>query len=976
MIEFNSMTLKPVLLRLKPIAQRFLICVATALVISLLFASCTDDKSKVRDELRAGFKDPPIKARPKVYWWWLNGYVDSVRLKQELRAIKDAGLGGVDIFEIGLPPERNEGNMIPGGPAFMSNESLRLIQIAVDEAGALGLEVGLGVASSWNAGGSWVKPEHAAKTLYASAVTVDGGAVSVRLPFPEISPDRNGKPRVVEYRPDGKPVYSKEVAVVALPRGSKNLADTSQIFNISEYFNPDTEMLTWDAPAGAWDIYRYVCSNSGEQLIRPSPNSQGPIIDHFDSSATRMHMMYFIDRLRPLLGDFEETALTNLYLASYEAKDFAWTPTFPSAFKKLNGYDVYKFLPAIFDPELFNSGTASAFQSDFTKTFSELMINNHYRKSKEICNENGLKIISEAGGPGHMHHIPVETLKALGSLDIPRGEFWYNREYFKEDSVVDYIWLVKEIAAASHIYKRGIVEEEAFTSYWDWQEGPANLKIIADRAFCEGMNKVVIHGFPHNPSEYGFPGIAYFAGTHFNDKRVWWPKVKPFNDYLGRISYILQESDFVSDVLLYYGDKVPNLVPPKNTRFKVGDGFDYEIINTEILLNDLTVEDGQLVLPGVGRYKVLSIGNEDAINVDALAKLEQLASRGAIIVGSKAVRSSGLNHQPGSTEGVRQAADLWTTEKSIQQKGKIFASLSPAQALEQLNVLPDIHYEGQSEGALDFIHYSNGDIDFYLLRNTTGQWVTKKVAFRQQNKTAELWDPVTGEIIPVPVAEADKVHSKIVLSLAPYASYFVAFSGDASSSSGPIAPDEDRKISYTEAGHYFPEDNERQMILDGSWTLTFPPRWGAPDSVNLPKLISWAESDDAGVRYFSGIATYYKQFQFNADFDKEGDRVFLEMTDVAEVGEVWLNDRRLGITWTKPHRFDITDVIRNGTNELKIEVANTWSNRLTGDAITGSKFTETNILKANKYVTEWSDVPLKKSGITGEVTITISTLMQ
>lgn len=939
-----------------------------------LFVSCADDTAENIAELKAGFNVPPMKARPKVYWWWLNGYVDSVRLKQELRAIKDAGLGGVDIFEIGLPPERNEGNMIPGGPAFMSKESLRLIKMAVDEAKELGLEVGLGVASSWNAGGSWVKPEHAAKTLYASAVTVDGGNINIRLPFPEITPDKSGKKRLIEYGTNGRPVYSEEVAVIALPRGSKNLSDTSQILNISEFFNPETEMLTWKAPSGTWQVYRYVCSNSGEQLIRPSPNSQGPIIDHFDSSATRMHMMYFIDRLKPLLGDFENSALTNLYLASYEAKDFAWTQTLPAAFKKLNGYDIYKFLPAIYDPQLFNDETSSAFHFDFSKTFSELMINNHYRKSKEICNEHGLKIISEAGGPGHMHHIPVETLKALGSLDVPRGEFWYNREYFKEDSIVDYIWLVKEIAAASHIYKLGIVEEEAFTSYWDWQEGLANLKIIADRAFCEGMNKVVIHGFPHNPSEYGYPGIAYFAGTHFNDKRVWWPKVKPFNDYLSRISYILQETDFVSDVLLYYGDKVPNLVPPKNTRFKVGDGFDYEVINTEILLNELTVEDGELVLPGVGRYKVLSIGNEDAINIEALAKLEQLANQGAIIVGSKPVRSAGLNNQPHATENVRKAEDLWTTEKNIRQKGKIFASLSPAEALKQLDVMPDLLYEGQSSGTLDYVHYSNGDKDFYLLRNTTDQWVTKRISFRQQNRMAELWDPVTGEIIPIPLAGGDKVYSRIVLSLAPYASYFVAFTDGAFTLPNPVVADEDRKVLYTTAGHYFPENNERQMILDGPWTLTFPPQWGAPDSINLPSLISWSESEHAGVRYFSGIATYNKQFQFNMDFDKDRVRVFLEMTEVSEVAEVWLNDKSLGITWTKPHRFDITDVIKSGTNELKIEVANTWSNRLTGDAITEEGFTETNIRKANKYVTEWKDVPLKKSGLTGAVTVTISTL--
>ena len=45
-------------------------------------------------ELQSGFKHPPISDRPRVYWWWLNGDDDTVRLKQESISIKNAGLGG------------------------------------------------------------------------------------------------------------------------------------------------------------------------------------------------------------------------------------------------------------------------------------------------------------------------------------------------------------------------------------------------------------------------------------------------------------------------------------------------------------------------------------------------------------------------------------------------------------------------------------------------------------------------------------------------------------------------------------------------------------------------------------------------------------------------------------------------------------------------------------------------------------------
>jgi hypothetical protein len=918
----------------------------TFLLLTCFITSYAQNNTLTKPLLLKNFKNPPNEARPKVYWWWLNGYTDPIRMKEELLAIKNAGLGGVDIFEIGLPPASDPNQIIPSGPAFMGDSSLKAIKFAIDEAGKLGLEVGLNLASSWNAGGTWVTPKHSAKTLYYSKITVTGNAqYPVKLPFPTITPDKQGKPRPIVYGADGRPAYYEEVAVLALPAGVKTGLDTTQIINVTAFFDAKKEQLTWNAPKGNWEIYRYICSNSGEQLIRPTPRSVGPIIDHFDSSATQMHVMYFIDRLKPLLGDFSKSALKNLYLASYEAKEFTWTPTLPAAFRKLNGYDLYKFLPAIFNKEWYAPSAANLFQFDFDHTLSELMITNHYRKAKEICNRHDLKIISEAGGPGHLHHIPVETLKALGSLDVPRGEFWYNRTFFDKDSIVDLLYLVKEIAAASHIYKRGMVEEEAFTSYWDWQEGPAHLKPLADRAFCEGMNRLVIHGFTHNPTGMGYPGIAYFAGTHYNDRQAWWPKIKPFNDYLSRISYILQKADFVADVLYYYGDAIPNLIPPKNSTFKAGDGYDYEIINTEVLLKDLTVQNGEWVLPQVGRYKVLSIGKGEKLNPQAMLKLKKMQEKGGVITGMNVI--------------------------------------------EKLTVAPDFSYTNQQKGELDYIHYAKNGIDFYLVRNTTDQWISKVCAFRQQEKTPEIWDPTSGNIAPVAVYEQAKDHMKLPLSLPPYGSYFVVFSKSTTSShfnSLTATTSTTPRLEYTSGGFHLWEAGKFEakkgvdktqidnttivQALNGPWKLSFPKDWGAPESVIFPQLISWSKSEQPGIRHFSGTAVYQQTFQF-ANTLSSSSRIYLDLGKVAEVGEVWLNGKSAGIVWTPPYRVDITDVVSSGTNTLKIEVANTWSNRLTGDGITGEKYTKTNITKANKNLVPWENLPLRESGLLGPVTIQV-----
>ena len=131
-----------------------------------------------------------------------------------------------------------------------------------------------------------------------------------------------------------------------------------------------------------------------------------------------------------------------------------------------------------------------------------------------------------------------------------------------------------------------------------------------------------------------------------------------------------------------------------------------------------------------------------------------------------------------------------------------------------------------------------------------------------------------------------------------------------------------------------------------------------------------------GIKYFSGTARYEKNFIYDmhaSEFPEA--RVYLDLGDLSHIAEVWLNDKSLGITWAKPYRFDVTDALKPGINTLKIEVANTWSNRLTGDAVTGANFTKTHVeatvIKGiPKLRVPWKDAPLIPSGIFGPVTLT------
>jgi|TARA_B110000908_G_scaffold67775_1_gene81881 hypothetical protein len=996
--------------------------VAYILIVTHYYISAQAQKDSTYNRLTSEFLNPSESAKPKVYWWCLNGKIDTIRAKQELLAMKEAGIGGFDLFEIGVP---KEDTMIPGGPAFLSDESLQIIKYVIDEAGKLDLTVGLNLASSWNAGGSWIEPKNGGKSLYFSKISLKGNLKkqNIKVPFPEISFPKSAliggtEKSMIPFQGNGKPVYYEEVAVLAIPVSvKKNSLDPAEIIDVTPFFNSADDILTWEAPPGEWEIFRYVCSNSGQQLVLPSPYSAGLTVDHFDSTAVKTHLLHVINRLKSVLGDdFKATALKSLYLASYEARGFAWTSTLTSEYKKINGYDIIKFIPALFNPDLFNDETTKKIQSDFKKTLSELMINNLYKNSKEICNSYGLKINCEAGGPGYpLYNGPSEPLKALGALDIPRGEFWINhsRNYLDSNGKdsIDVLRVVKEVAAASHIYQRGIVEQEAFTSFQHWQEGPYDMKPQGDRAFCEGMNRVVFHGFSHNITGSGYPGFVYHAGTHFNDKRVWWPKVKPFIKYISRVSSVFQKTDFVADVLYYYGDKIPNSATPKNAHFSVGPGYDYEVINTEILLNNLRVINGKLVLSNGAEFSVLALENENVINPEVLTKLNELIKQGAVIVGEK---PKGISNIENSELTIKDSENLinqlWANgadiSKDIHLKDKVFSGIKAVTILKNLNISPDFKYSDMESFLLDYIHYKKGDMDFYFIRNTSNQWVSRECGFRQQLKVPEIWNPITGKIVPVSVYTQQNQYVNIPITLAPYESYFVVFKKGNTSAlySNIFASDQNPPLmNFTTDGILFLnegtyklqnnshlkqiENKQKTQVINGEWNVSFSKGWGAPETAVFSELSSWTDNKDVGIKYYSGIGTYHKTFEFEKNKSaSSGELIFLDLGNLSKVAEVWLNGQSLGIVWAKPYQYDITNIIKKGANKLTIEVANTWSNRLTGDAITGEKYTNTNILEtmlpsksiepSDQTRVPWANVPLIESGLLGPVTIKTSQLIR
>ncbi len=903
-------------------------------------------------DLEEGFKDPGPQARPRAYWNWLNGAVTHEGLTRDLEEAKAKGLGGLEMWD--TEAMKNPNGFVPAGPPFMGPESVAAMHHSMKEAKRLGLELGLITSSGWNAGGPWVPPKMASKNLFYSNVVVSGpGRITKKLPFPDV-------PRRCPKGADGLPKWTLEVAVLAWPVSEdKVISDLSDVVNLSDKLK-DGE-LKWKAPAGDWQVVRYVCSNNGQELIAASPNSKGPFIDFLDPAATRFHFEYIIHKLGLKEGGDPDCPLKYLEVDSMELHEgIQWTPKFPDWFKQYHGYDPVAWLPALSGWTIKDKKTSARFEYDYKKTISDLLIFSHYTTGSEVCEDYGLILAGEAGGPGPpiWNTCPVDALKALGNVGIPRGEFWIQ-------SPRD-IFLIKEIASASHIYGKALVDAESWTTWRRWKDSPFTRKRLVDRAFCEGLNRITYHGYSHSPKEVGYPGRTYHAGVDMNPQVVWWSKARPFMDYLARCCHMLQQGQFVADVAYYYGDQAPNFwplfasVPTKPVLEGLGRGYDYDVVNSDVILNRMSVKDGRIVFPDGMSYGVLVLPDQRDMPLDVLFKLEKLVSGGATLIGPKPLDVPSLQDHESRTRTLRALANrMWgdcngtTVTQNRYGKGHVVWGLNADQWLAQASIGPDFSCHNEKHAAdLDYIHRQTNDADIYFVRNKSGLPVNADCEFRVRGRTPQLWDPGDGRMKPAYLYKTLDHGTRVHLDLASGASVFVVFEeGTASGRIETEAIECFQNGTYTVTGSkgrtkevtvdHLPEP----QTLAGEWTVAFDPAWGAPAEVTLPKLMSWTDHPNEGIKYYSGAGFYSKTFNVPADWLASGRHVTLDLGDVRDVAELFVNGQSAGVLWKLPFRVDVTSLVKSGVNALKIEVMNQWINRLAGDqgVPAEKKFTRTNI---------------------------------
>ncbi|MFV5697817.1 glycosyl hydrolase [Flavobacterium sp. ZT3R17] len=560
-----------------------------------------------------------------------------------------------------------------------------------------------------------------------------------------------------------------------------NMIPSDKVIDITTNVSDDG-ILNWKAPQGKWTILRIGHTTNGE-VNRAAPDSGiGLECDKYSKKAIDFHFSKMMDILLPVIGPMVKTGKMGLEIDSFEVGMQNWTPGFETSFEKNNGYSLLKYLPAITGRIVDSVDTTERFLWDFRRTQGDMIADNYYGRFDELCNNNGIISFIQPYDRG-----PMEEMQIGSRADSNMGEFWNGLSaIFQNNQTMRRT--IKLAASVAHVNGQSIVGAESFTSEPGsarWQEYPFHMKAVGDKAFTQGVNRMIIHRFAHQPHPTAFPGMTMGPwGIHFDRTNTWWEQGKAWLGYLWRCQALLQQGLLVADLIYFSGEdagvyttvnrEALNPIPPF--------GYDYDLINAETIKKRVKIVNSRIVLPDGMNYQLFVLQDYKTITLPFLNTILDLVNQGMIMVGARPERTPGLRDYNGIEDEFQNVCDtIWgkkgeETIDHIVGKGRVFWGQSIKQILEIVNLNPDFEVSSQSGDApIIYIHRVIDDSQVYFIANQRRTTEEIVCTLRVNGRIPELWDAKTGTITALSVYQFIDGGIRVPLTLDPYGSIFLIF---------------------------------------------------------------------------------------------------------------------------------------------------------------------------------------------------------
>ncbi|MEP6747696.1 MAG: glycosyl hydrolase [Bacteroidota bacterium] len=902
------------------------------------------------------FKNPPTSCRPFVRWWWNGDKIEKAELSRELRLLKAAGIGGVEINPIKFPQRTDD----LGKPSlqWLSEEWTDALQHTFTEAKSLGLTCDLIVGSGWPFGAEYLEGGERAQIILTGTKRLEG-----KMDFEASTFDllKDADPAV------SSPYVKRKMEIISVKLVPDPFNNIKQAIDLTDQLK--TGYFSASIPKGKYVLYSLVKIEGFLEVINGAPGANGPVLNHYDKAAVTKYLDHMSDAIQKKIGPLSKH-IRSFFIDSLELEGANWTADMADEFKKRRGYDLMDYLPFIqfkigsmgnvFD---YNNGAQHGpemktllqrVRYDFELTKAELIKERFIDTFTGWCRNNHVMSRGQAYGRGYF------PLEGSFEMDIPECETWVKAGIGKEMSETDsrigrgYTMINKYVSSAAHLAGKKLIScEELTNTDIVFNETLELLKITSDLSTVSGVTHAVFHGFNYSPPDAPFPGWVRY-GCFLNERANIWPYFKYFTDYRARVSALLQQADMFADIAILtpvpdmwslYGaqnEPFPSFTHPGylsliwESIHQNGNACDYI---SEAIIRGAEMKDGYLNY-GSRKYHTIFLVQVESMEPSAAQKLITFVENGGKIfcLGTIPGKSLGWLDHKQKDEVVKAAflkiqaypdrftlltapqKDFIGWYKEIQLKYNI----SPYVIIDKPNrFVTQVRYQAGTTEIFFFINSSMDDAHPVVI--SPGETITK-------NRQAWIWNAVNGERYRIENPD------RILLDLGPADSVFVVFENNKKAKVPGTKPD----ISVMPGG------------IVKNWEVEFQHTNGSTKKMDMPVLKDLKDIPE--YVYFSGTIIYRSTFTITDNNEK-----LVNLGKVYGISTLVINGKDLGVQWYGRRMYHVKDALQHGVNFIEIKVVTSMGNYMKS-------------LEDNPIAQYWTNIgrkeqPIQSMGLAGPVTI-------
>lgn len=915
-------------------------------------------------DLYAIFKEPDVRYRPYVRWWWNGDKVKKEELARELRLLKDAGIAGVEINPIAFPSQTDDMNI--KSLDWLSDEWLDMLKFTFEEAKSLGMTCDLIVGTGFPFGGEFLTDDERSKVISLGVKKFDG---PLSEEFSLFDLYKEADPQITNPYSGRKP---EMLSVKLVP---DPLNSIEEVKDLSEQIKNGYIKLS--VPEGKYAIYTLVKMEGFQKVIVGAPGGRGPVVNHLDKNAVNKYLNRISNRIKEKIGPFPSN-FRSFFVDSMELEGANYTMGIFEEFKRRRGYDIFPYLPFIlhkiggmgnnYRPDYTVEAGASLksmlerMRYDWALTNAEIFHENFVEPFAHWCTEHKVKSRAQAYGRGYF------LLEGSFSIDIPECETWLKYGIGKdisEEEYTRYPWhlgegytmINKYVSSAAHLKNKKLISSEELTNtQMVFNESLEIFKIAGDQSTVSGVTQPVFHGFNYSPPDAPFPGWIRWGG-YFNEKNTIWPYLHLYTDYRARLSALLQQGTMFADIALLapipdmwatlsaQNEPFPQYVYPSyqmliwESIHQNGNACDYV---SEQVINNSDIRGGILTY-GNRRYHTLFLIEVRGMSVATVQKLYDFVSTGGRIFCIEAYP----DHNPGWHQQEENDKEVIAWIEKMKQFADRFVLIKKpekdfcgwfAGIQEKYNLNPYIKINNPRR-FITQVRYQMPDAEvFFFINSSDSHNYSLEATFQQtitRGNNAWIWDAVTGERYRLRLDQ-----NKLNIPLGPAASAIIVFNRD--------------------KGEKYFEPQPLNDVVDGlkakkPWSVQLQHYAGHFENIEMETLKDLKTIPEYA--HFAGTIRYKNIFTV----DDPKKYKYLNLGKVYGISQVTVNGKEAGTQWFGNRVYNIGNLLQKGENIIEISVVTVLLNYM--KTLTNNKI-------AQKYTNEnRNDQPLQSLGLAGDVII-------